>query len=359
MSVVVVGGGVLGFMHALEARRRGHPVTHLEREPGSRGASVRNFGLIWVSGRAGGPELDLALRARARWAEIAAEVPGTGFRPNGSLTLAADDAQLGLLKEAAARPDAGLRRYELLDPAAVRAVNPALRGEFAAGLLCRADAAVEPRLVPAALRAHLLDGTSAQPPYQWLPGREAIELAPHAVRDHTGTWHRADLVILCPGAAHTGIAGLHLAAFAQPPVRRVRLQMMQTAPLGTQLATSVADGDSLRYYPAFDLPGRRAAGPPGAGGRPASARSCCWSSGWTAASRSGTRTSTPSRSRSMSRRMLMSTCSPRPRGCWGPRCRPSGAAGPGCTARSPAPGCITAPRWRRAWCWSPGRAAAA
>ena len=117
MSVVVVGGGVLGFMHALEARRHGHAVTHLEREPGSRGASVRNFGLLWVSGRAGGPELDLARRARARWAEIAGEVPGTGFRPNGSLTLARDDAELGLLKEAAARPDAGLRDYELLDPA--------------------------------------------------------------------------------------------------------------------------------------------------------------------------------------------------------------------------------------------------
>ena len=176
MSVVVVGGGVLGFMHALEARRRGHPVTHLEREAGSRGASVRNFGLIWVSGRAGGPELDLARRARARWAEIAAEVPGTGFRPNGSLTLARDDAELGLLKEAAARPDAGLRDYEMLDPAAVRAVNPALRGEFAGGLLCRADAAVEPRLVAGALRAHLLGGTSSQPPYRWLPGREAVEV---------------------------------------------------------------------------------------------------------------------------------------------------------------------------------------
>jgi glycine/D-amino acid oxidase-like deaminating enzyme len=230
MSVVVVGGGVLGFMHALEARRRGHPVTHLEREPGSRGASVRNFGLIWVSGRAGGPELDLARRARVRWAEIAAEVPGTGFRPNGSLTLARDDAELELLKEAAARPDADLRDYELLDPAAVRVVNPALRGEFAGGLFCRADAAVEPRLVPAALRASLLGGTSAQAPYQWLPGREAVELASHAVRDHTGAWHRADLVVLCPGAAHTGIAGPHLAAFAPPPVRRVRLQMMQTPP---------------------------------------------------------------------------------------------------------------------------------
>jgi FAD dependent oxidoreductase TIGR03364 len=261
MSVVVVGGGVLGFMHALEARWRGHPVTHLEREPGSRGASVRNFGLIWLSGRAGGPELDLARRARARWAEIAAVVPGTGFRPNGSLTLARDDAELGLLKEAAARPDAGLRGYELLDPAAVRAVNPALRGEFAGGLLCRADAAVEPRLVPAALRAHLLDAAPAEPAYQWLPGREAVELAPHAVRDHTGAWHRADLVVLCPGAAHTGVAGPHLAAFAQPPVRRVRLQMMQTAPLNAELTTSVADGDSLRYYPAFDLPGRRRLAP--------------------------------------------------------------------------------------------------
>ena len=80
VSVVVVGGGVLGLMHALEARRRGHDVVHLERETGPRGASVRNFGLIWVSGRAGGPELDLARRSRARWEQIAAEVPGIGFR---------------------------------------------------------------------------------------------------------------------------------------------------------------------------------------------------------------------------------------------------------------------------------------
>src|SRR4029077_11048630 len=32
----------------------------------------------------------------------------------------------------------------------------------------------------------------------------------------------------------------------------------QTAPLSARLTTSVADGDSLRYYPAFDLPSRAA-----------------------------------------------------------------------------------------------------
>ncbi len=52
--VVIVGGGVLGTMHAVQARSRGIDVVHLEREPGPRGASVRNFGLVWVSGRAAG-----------------------------------------------------------------------------------------------------------------------------------------------------------------------------------------------------------------------------------------------------------------------------------------------------------------
>jgi glycine/D-amino acid oxidase-like deaminating enzyme len=104
--VIIVGGGALGTMHAVAARRRGFEVVQLEREAEARGASVRNFGLVWVSGRKAGPELALALRARELWQELGAEVPGLGFRAAGSLTLAADDAELGLLKEAAARPDA-------------------------------------------------------------------------------------------------------------------------------------------------------------------------------------------------------------------------------------------------------------
>ena len=63
-------------------------------------------------------------------------------------------------------------------------------------------------------------------------------------------------MVLCTGAAHTGVAGPHLAAQSQMPVRRVRLQMMQTAPYPDRLTTSVADGDSLRYYPAYALPWR-------------------------------------------------------------------------------------------------------
>jgi FAD dependent oxidoreductase TIGR03364 len=259
-QVVIVGGGILGTMHAVLARRRGLAVTHLEREPDGRGASVRNFGLVWVSGRRAGPELALALRARELWESIAADAPGTGFRPHGSLTIASNEAELAVMREAAALPDARQREFEVLSATGVREVNPDLQGEFLGGLWCRADAIVEPRVALPALRSWL---ASTGPGYAWLPGHEAVEVAANGVRDQFGQWHRGDLVVLCTGANFTGIAGPHLAAsgaLASAPgaegrgLRRVRLQMLQTQPFAGRLTTAVADGDSLRYYPAFEVP---------------------------------------------------------------------------------------------------------
>ena len=242
--------------HAAAARERGCRVVHLEREPGSRGATVRNFGLIWVSGRAAGPELALALRARQLWEQLAGRIPGTGFRAHGSMTLAAGEAEAELLRQAAGRPDAAQRGYQLLDAAAVRRVNPGLQGEFRCGLLGRQDAIVEPRQVPNAIRDYLLAScTSGE--YAWLPGREAVEVAPGAVRDQTGAWHRGDLVVLCTGAAHTGLAGPHLSGYAGPAAAPGQAaDAADRAASTAALTTSVADGDTLRYYPAYDLPGR-------------------------------------------------------------------------------------------------------
>src|SRR5579859_2055274 len=121
---IVVGGGVIGSMLALAAQRRGYEVVQLERELDARGATVRNFGLIWVSGRRGGAELEFALRARALWEELGAELPAFGFRPNGSLTVAQDEVELRVLEQVVARPDAAARRFRLLDAAEVLQVNP-------------------------------------------------------------------------------------------------------------------------------------------------------------------------------------------------------------------------------------------
>jgi FAD dependent oxidoreductase TIGR03364 len=260
-QVVIVGGGILGTMHALEACRRGWEVVHLEADAGPRRASVRNFGLIWVSGRAAGLELDLALRARGLWENLAHRVPGLGFRPDGSLTAALTADELSLMAEASSLPDAPSRGFELLDAEQVRTFNPSIRGEVAGGLYCRSDAVVEPRAVLGALRASLA-GTDA---YRWLPGRQVVDVesggspgSGATVVDHRGGRHHGSLVILCLGDRLSGLGGRVDTAVTAAPLRRCRLQMMETAPTSERLTTAVADGDSLRYYPAFDLPGRAA-----------------------------------------------------------------------------------------------------
>ena len=43
--IAIVGGGIIGTMHAVEAVRRGHEVVQLERDAEPRRASVRNFGV--------------------------------------------------------------------------------------------------------------------------------------------------------------------------------------------------------------------------------------------------------------------------------------------------------------------------
>ncbi|MFD8247167.1 TIGR03364 family FAD-dependent oxidoreductase [Nocardia sp. NPDC059691] len=250
MRLAIIGGGILGTAHAMAAIRRGHEVVQLERELEARGATVRNFGLVWVSGRSAA-ELDLALRARRLWEEIGGKVPGVGFRPSGSLTLVRTPEELAVAEAAAAGPGAEARGFALLDPDRVRAVNPALRGKFLAGLHCSTDAAVESRQALPALRAYL----AASGRYTFHCGTEAREVADTGsgvrVRDDRNRFFDADLALVCPGAAHTGLARELTGAL---PVRRVRLQMMQTAPLGEPLPTAVADGDTFRYYPGFAGP---------------------------------------------------------------------------------------------------------
>ncbi|MFD6415344.1 TIGR03364 family FAD-dependent oxidoreductase [Streptomyces sp. NPDC060194] len=255
MRVIVVGAGVVGTMHAWHAVEAGHEVVQIEREKEARGASLRNFGQIWVSGRAAGEELETALRARELWEELGARVPRLGFRANGSLTPVRTDAELAVAEAAVAAPDAAARGRKLLTREEARALNPALRGEFTAALYCERDAAVEPRTAQLALREALL----ASGRYTFLPGREVRDVTgPAAVRDDHGDIHRGDHVILAPGAA---LSGLVRELAPELPVRRVRLQMMQTDPLGEPLTTSVADADSFRYYPAYDSAALEAAQP--------------------------------------------------------------------------------------------------
>jgi len=249
---VVVGGGILGTWHAVELCRAGFAVQHLEADAGPTGASVRNFGLVWVSGRRSGAELEVAQRARRRWEEMAAVAPAIGFRPCGSMTLAATDEERQVMEAFGRHGDARDRSTSFVEPDEVRARNPAVRGDITGGLWCAADGVVEPRLALGALRQYLLggSGSGAGGSYEFHPRRRVVALEDRAVVDVSGRRWEADLVVVATGAAFDQLPGLEDVAAG---LRRVHLQMLETEPLGEVLTTSLADADSLRYYPAYDV----------------------------------------------------------------------------------------------------------
>lgn len=252
---MVVGAGVLGSWHALRLVEAGFDVVHLETDRLPVSASVRNFGLVWVSGRRTGEELDAARRGRRAWEELSRRVPAVGFRASGSLTVALAPEEVKVMEDFAHSKEAAERHIEFVDPPTLRRRNPVLSDEVLGALWAPEDAVVEPGRVLGAIRA-LLERSGR---YRFVPDRLVTDADTGWALDHLGHRHEGDVVILTVGALRSSLLGSHL---AEAPLRRVGLHMLGTEPLDADLTTSVADADSLRYYPAYrsarleDLPAR-------------------------------------------------------------------------------------------------------
>src|SRR5690606_29464267 len=123
--VAVVGAGIVGLAHAWAAARRGWDVQHFERHPRARGASIRNFGMVWPIGQRPGRDYQTALRCRSLWRELLQETRLWGAsaglsispaeRTNGKCWLNSRSRREGFQCELIA-PEAALK----LSPAAAR-----------------------------------------------------------------------------------------------------------------------------------------------------------------------------------------------------------------------------------------------
>lgn len=238
----------MGTMHAYFALREGYKVIHIEKSSEPNAASTRNFGLIWVSGRAPGSELEIALRSRQLWGEIGLENPHTGFRAHGSLTVARNEAELEVIRRANNLPDSEKREFQMLSQSELRKLEPTLSQSLLGALHCRRDAIVEPQRVLPALRKTM----ELNPAYSWLPNTKIKDLSIDGdvctLTAEDGREFQSEHVVLAPGAEHDDV---FKDLFAGEAIRRVRLQMAAIDGCGLQLSHSIADGDSLRYYPAF------------------------------------------------------------------------------------------------------------
>jgi len=240
-DVCVVGAGIVGLAHALEARARGLTVTVVERHERAVGASVRNFGHVIVSGMAAGEPLRVALAARQRWLELGRRA-GLAVLESGSLIVAREPDELELLEAVAADP---ARRARMLDRRRTAELAPIPCEGLLGALHCELDVRVDPRQAVAALAALLEADDDAR--VLW---RTRVHEVHDGGAETSAGPIRAPLVIVCPGPDHDWLAGV--LAPARPGLTRCKLQMLRVrAPWGRACRPALLTGLSLLRYPGF------------------------------------------------------------------------------------------------------------
>ena len=157
MDVLVVGGGVIGLAIAREAARSGLAVALLERGETGREASGASAGMLaaQLEGHDEGPLARLCLDSRALYPAFLDAVEqesglGVDRRVEGAIEVARDAAAAEELERSCGRQRERGLPVELLDAAALRRAEPALRDDARLGLHLPLEHTLDP---PALLRA--------------------------------------------------------------------------------------------------------------------------------------------------------------------------------------------------------------
>jgi FAD dependent oxidoreductase TIGR03364 len=244
-DLAVVGAGFIGLAHALAAAKRGLRVVVLDRDAQANGASIRNFGLVVVTGQEPGASLRHAQRSREIWLDVAPQA-GISVLQQGMLVAAQRAEALGLL-EAFQQTEQG-QECRLLTKDEITCHQPQLDGSrVAGGLHSPFEMRVESREAIPKLAAFLAERHSVE----IRRGVAVLSIAPPLVETSHGQV-KADKVVVCPGDDFVTLYPERIGTYG---VRRCKLQVLRLASPGFALRSAlVSDLSLLRYEGYARLP---------------------------------------------------------------------------------------------------------
>lgn len=245
--VAIVGAGIIGLAHAWSAAERGHAVTLFERSAKASGASIRNFGMVWVIGQRDDAQ-HIAMTSRERWLTFGTQA-GIWIQPCGSIHLAHRPDEWDVLTEfyethrSAPRGSTLtlLRRDEVLDR--TPAANPdGLLGGLWSSTECCVDPTSAVRTMP--------NWLTTKYGVDFRYSTAVIHVEPGKLITGCGTAHAFDRIVICSG---DDLATLKPDVYREQGIRRCKLHMMRTVtqPGDWRIGPHLASGLTLRHYPNF------------------------------------------------------------------------------------------------------------
>ncbi len=251
-DMIVVGAGIVGLAHALQAARAGRRLLVLDRDARANGASIRNFGFVTVTGQGAPDTWRRARRARDVWAEIA-PLAGIEVHHCGLLMCARRPEAVAVIEDFAAGPmGAGCR---VLRGAELATHAPPLRADgVLAALHSPHELRVESRDAIPRLAAWMESTLGIT-----FRRQVAVQCVSEGCVETTAGTFRAPRIVVCPGP---DLASLFPDAFARRGVTLCKLHMLRLADPGWRLPAAVMSDLGLDRYRGYadcaSLPALRA-----------------------------------------------------------------------------------------------------
>lgn len=240
-DLAVVGAGILGLSCALAAARRNLRVVVIERSTRAQGASVRNFGLVTLTGQEPGTVWPLVRRSREVWDEVATKV-GIPIHQRGAW-IAAQRPESAAVLEAFMRTETAAG-CELLTPTAARQRCPNLQ---TAGLQAVLWSPHELRVESRDAIPMLADWLEREHQVTFLWETAVHSVATPAIETSRGPL-KAESAVVCPG---DDLVTLFPQEMQAAGIGRCTLQMLRLESPGFALPGTVMSDLSLVRYGGF------------------------------------------------------------------------------------------------------------
>jgi D-hydroxyproline dehydrogenase subunit beta len=243
-DVAIVGAGIAGISLAWHLHKAGNRVVVVDKSTQAEGASVRNFGMVWVVGQSTEDQENLALRSLELW-EQAADEMGFWIRKPGSLHVAREPLELQVLEEFLQLSN-GRHGRRMLSKEETLELCPQLRENNLLGSMHSAtEGAVDPREVVHAA-AESLSAKGVEFRFESL----VTKIEPNSLHFADGTRLEAQKIVVCPGPE---LANLLPMSYQKAGLLQTHLQMMRLRPKEgiERIGIHLCSGLTLSHYGNF------------------------------------------------------------------------------------------------------------